>query len=297
MENINLIENSIRAFENISGLKITVVDNAGIFHTNKGSVIFNHFRQSHRKNLVCYIGFCKKCVAHCRYEMNSVCAKKREAFVETCWKGITEIVVPLQQNEIHYGMLYAGSWRRKDISPPSGLPKKFYDAYESLPFLPDEARINELKTLLTVLASGILNILNELNAFDAIPDTRGNRIKTFIRNRAVEKVELADLAAHLGLSCSRTSFLVKDILNKTFPELLNEERLRRVETLLLTSNMTLAEIAVQTGLTDEYYLSKIFKKQNGQTPGQYRKLHKNKMEWGRKRPVPTEDVYDSREEF
>ena len=274
MEDISLIENSIRAFESISGLKITVVDNAGFFHTNKGSVIFNHFRQSHKKNLVCYIGFCKKCVAHCRYEMNAVCAKTQEAFVETCWKGISEIVVPLQQNGIHYGMLYAGPWRQKDILPPNGLPKKFYDAYECLPLLPDEYRIEELKTLLPVLAAGIIKVLNELNAFEAIPDTRGNRIKTFIRNHAVEKIELADLASHLGLSCSRTSFLIKDILNKTFPELLNEERLRRVETLLLTSNMTLAEIAGQTGVTDEYYLSKIFKKQNGQTPGQYRKLHK-----------------------
>lgn len=205
--------------------------------------------------------------------MNEKCAKLQEPFVETCWKGVSEIVVPLRQNGIHYGMLDAGSWRQTKSLPPAGLPKKFYAAYKKLPLLSETENIEELKNILTVFSTGVLTLLKELNAFEAVPDTRGNQIMEFIKAHAVEKIELADVAAHLNLSCSRTSYLIRKTLNKSFPELLNNERLQRVKTLLTTSNMTLNELAAQTGFNDEYYLARMFKRQNGQTPGQYKKRH------------------------
>jgi AraC-like DNA-binding protein len=273
MEKTNRIENSIIALENTLGLSITVVDNAGAFHTNQGIAIFSGLRQSHKKNQVCDIGFCKKCRAHCRYDMNEKCAKYQEPFIETCWKGVSEIVVPLWLDGIHYGMLDAGSWRQAESITPAGLPKKFYAAYKKLPLLPETEKLEELKSILTVFSTGILTLLKELNAFEAVPDTRGNQIMEFIKAHAVEKLELADVAAHLNLSCSRTSYLIRSTLNKSFPKLLSEERLQRVKTLLTTSNMTLNELAAQTGFNDEHYLARIFKRKNGQTPGQYRKLH------------------------
>jgi len=271
MEKINTIEDSIVALEESLGLSITVIDNAGVFHTNQGMAIFNRMRQSHTKNTVCDIAFCQKCVRHCRYAMNEKCAGSQEPFLETCWTGVTEIVIPLQRAGIHYGMLYAGLWRQAGSLPPAGLPKKFYAAYEQLFFLPPPEKLENFKNILKVFTAGILDLLKELNTFESTPGTRGNRIIEFIKAHAAEKIELADVAAHLNLSSSRTSYLISKTLNKSFPELLNEERLKRVKTLLAASNMTLNEIAAQTGFSDEYYLVRIFKRQNGFTPGQYRK--------------------------
>lgn len=271
MKEINL-EESFVALENALNISITIIDNAGAFHSDQGLTVFSLKRQSHKKNPVCNIGFSdKKCRDHCRYEMNKKCAKTQEPFVETCWKGVTEIVAPLWHDGIHYGMLYAGSWRHVESQPPAGLPKTFYSAYDKLPFLPPSEKKEMFKSILTVFAIGILSFLKELNAFESVPDTRGNRIMKFIQNHAVEKITLADIATHLNLSCSRTSYLLRNVLNKSFPELLQEERLRRVKTLLASSNMSLNAIAVQTGFADEYYLAKVFKQQNNQTPGQYRK--------------------------
>ena len=274
MEKINTIENSLKALEKFLGLSISVIDNSGAFHTSQGLAVFEGERQSHKKNPVCGIGFSeKKCRSHCRFTMNEKCLKLQEPFVETCWKGVSEIIVPLWMDGIHYGMLDAGSWRKTESVPPTGLPKKFYTAYKKLSVLPEAEKLAELKNILTVFSTGILSLLKELNAFEAVPDTRGNQIMEFIKAHAVEKIELSDVAAHLNLSCSRTSYLIRNILNKSFPELLNEERLRRVKTLLTASNMTLSEIAVQTGFSDEYYLARMFKRESGQTPGQYRKYH------------------------
>lgn len=273
MEKINIIENSIIVLEKALGLTITIVDNSGAFHTNQGLAIFARIRQSHTRIPTCGIGFCKKCRDHCRYAMNKKCEKSQKLFVEKCWKGINQIVVPLRQDGIHYGMLYAGSWRQPRCVPPAGLPKKYYRAYKKLPLLPAPEKIAELENILLVFVIGILGLLKELNAVETVPDTRGNRIIEFIKAHAVEKIELMDIAAHLNLSRSRTSYLISKTLNKSFPELLNEERLRRVKTLLTSSNMTLNEIAALTGFNDEYYLARMFKRQNEQTPGQYKKLH------------------------
>jgi len=271
MKEIN-IENSFVALENALNISITIIDNAGAFHTSQGLTVFSPKRQSHKKNSVCNIGFSdKKCRGHCRYELNEKCAKTQKPFVETCWKGVSEIVVPLWHDGIHYGMLYAGSWRHAESLPPSGLPKTFYSAYDKLPLMPPAEKIDAFKSILTVFAIGLLSFLKELNAFESVPNTRGNQMMEFIQNHAVEKITLADIAAHLNLSCSRTSYLLRNVLNKSFPELLQEERLRRVKTLLASSKMSLNAIAVQTGFTDEYYLAKVFKQHNNQTPGQYRK--------------------------
>ena len=274
MEKINTIENSLKTLEKFLGIRVSVIDNSGAFHTSQGLAVFDRERQSHKKNPVCSIGFSeKKCRSHCRFAMNEKSLKFQEPFVETCWKGVSEIIVPLLMDGIHYGTLDAGSWRKTESVPPAGLPKKFYTVYKKLPVLPEAEELEELKSILTVFSSGILVLLKELNAFEAVPDTRGNQIMEFIKAHAVEKIELSDVAAYLNLSRTRTSYLIHNILNKSFPELLNEERLRRVKTLLTSSNMTLSEIAAQTGFSDEYYLARMFKRENGQTPGQYRKCH------------------------
>jgi AraC-like DNA-binding protein len=273
METVNIIESSLAALEKRLRISIAIIDNAGAFHTKQGFAVFSATRQSHQKNPVCSIGFCKKCRMHCRFAMNEKCAKHHEPFVETCWKGITEIIIPLYHAGIHYGMFYAGSWREVEAVPAIGLPKKFYKLYNQLPPLPSPGKIEDITNILTIFSAGIISFLSEYNAFDIVPDTRGNQIIEFIRKFGTKKITLTDLAAHLNLSCSRTSYLLRTTLNKSFPELLTEERLKRVKTLLASTNMTLNEIAVQTGFNDEYYLSRIFKRQNSQTPGQYRKLH------------------------
>ena len=273
-----MLEENLKAFENLINLSITIVDNAGAFHTNRGMTVFSAWRQSHRKNKVCNIGFCKKCIEHCRHEMNSLCAKSKEPFLTKCWKGVYEIVVPLKHNNIHYGMFYLGAWRKPDTNLPDGLPKMFYKSYSKLPMLPEREVLEDLKKTAMVFAEGILKQLWEQHVFENVPDTRGNRIIGYIREHATEKIGLADVAAHLGLSNSRTSFLIRDILNKNFSEILNEERLRRVKALLVASDMPLHKIAHYTGLNDEYYLSKLFKRYNNLTPGQYRELHKQNID-------------------
>jgi AraC-like DNA-binding protein len=52
---------------------------------------------------------------------------------------------------------------------------------------------------------------------------------------------------------------------------IHEKRIERAQYLMVTTQMTYAEIAMQTGFENVFYFSKVFKKITGMSPGQYKK--------------------------
>jgi AraC family transcriptional regulator len=269
-QELTILEESIAALERELGVAVTIVDNQGVFHMPLGEVLLSHWRQSHRKNPVCEIGFCDRCVQHCRHEMNRKAAALGAPYVETCWKGVREIVVPLQKNGAHLGMFYAGAWRVEQTAPPSTLPASFADAHAKL-HLWDSGRGQRLMSALQTFAKGLLHTLEEFNALESPAHTRANRIGAYIREYAALPIGVEDLAAHLNLSRSRTSFLLRQLFDKSFVSLLHEERIRRAKTLLVGGEDSLAAIAKRVGFRDEYHFNRVFKSVAGLPPGRFRR--------------------------
>lgn len=268
------IEKSIRALEATLRLSITIIDHAGIFHTPRGVSLFPPRRQTHQKNEVCAAGFQKKCIDHCRDAMNAKCQKVGGPFVETCWKGVVEVVVPLADGGVHYGMLYAGSWKNEQ-SPPH-LSEVYGMALNALPLW---HRGNQnLLDVLSVFADGLVARLKKLNALSTLPNSRGNVIRAHIRAHAPEPISLGDIARLLGLSLSRTSAVIQDTTGSSLPALLTGERIARVKALLTSTENSLAHIAEVTGFCDPYHLSKTFSKIAGLNPREYRRLNKPRLE-------------------
>ena len=76
-----------------------------------------------------------------------------------------------------------------------------------------------------------------------------------------------------GLNFGRTAFFkkVKQLTGMTPNEYIKKVRMEKAAELLLTTNMTAAEIAYKVGFEDQYYFSKSFKNYYGVAPTQYRK--------------------------
>ena len=74
----------------------------------------------------------------------------------------------------------------------------------------------------------------------------------------------------LNLSASRTSHILREEFQKSFSEILAESRIQRICDLLETTDLPLRAIAQRTGLSNEYYLNRFFKRKKGIPPGQYR---------------------------
>ena len=81
---------------------------------------------------------------------------------------------------------------------------------------------------------------------------------------------LSSLAAVLNINSSYLSALFRKETGKTVTEYINEKRMKEGAHLLKTTRLQVQTIAQHCGISDMNYFSKIFKKQYGITPKQFR---------------------------
>lgn len=86
-----------------------------------------------------------------------------------------------------------------------------------------------------------------------------------------EQPSLEEVASHAGFSAGYFSRLFHSQLGMPYNTYLNNIQLRHVRILLATTDMSVLEIAHETGYCHSEYLSAQFKKKTGMTPSQYRR--------------------------
>ena len=169
--------------------------------------------------------------------------------------------------------LFGGTFRLPDEAAAryrKQIPASDWKYYQGMP-LWDENRGREIALLLQITANGLLQLADRLYEESLDGSGRARLIKRFLNLHADKDIRLCDLARHLGLSESRTGHLLKELFHCNFTTLLSQERVRRAKSLLEESNMSLAEVAEQTGYSNEFYFNRIFKKVTGKTPGAFRR--------------------------
>lgn len=94
--------------------------------------------------------------------------------------------------------------------------------------------------------------------------------KQFINKNYKEELSLEKVAEYLQLSPSYLSNLFKKETGQNFIDYVTEVRIGRAKFLLKTTDLKISEIAREAGYGDEYYFSKVFKKNVGESPLKYR---------------------------
>jgi len=85
-----------------------------------------------------------------------------------------------------------------------------------------------------------------------------------------EPLNRDDVARVAGLSPSHFSHLMRQKLHSSFTDVCTRMRLDKARQLLARSDLTLAEIALECGFSDQSYFTKVFRRHTRQTPRQYR---------------------------
>ncbi|WP_059102592.1 response regulator [Shouchella shacheensis] len=83
-------------------------------------------------------------------------------------------------------------------------------------------------------------------------------------------ITLEDVAGRIGISSYYLSKLFKDQFQVTFIEYLTNIRLEKAKELLLDGMISVKEIALNIGYKDPNYFSRVFKKETGLSPRDYR---------------------------
>ncbi|SHN30413.1 AraC family transcriptional regulator [Gracilibacillus kekensis] len=97
--------------------------------------------------------------------------------------------------------------------------------------------------------------------------------KEYMEQHYSHSLRLEEVADKVGLSSYYFSKLFKEHFQVTFVEYLTSYRLEKAKTLLLDDNMPLKEIALTIGYKDPNYFSRVFKKEFGISPTEYRNQH------------------------
>ncbi|WP_434309930.1 response regulator transcription factor [Hominifimenecus sp. rT4P-3] len=97
--------------------------------------------------------------------------------------------------------------------------------------------------------------------------------KAYINEHYAEPITLEKTAEVVGLSAAYFSTNFKKFEKRTFTDYLTAVRLAAARELLVTTQKTNYEIALSVGYADDKYFCKVFKKEVGIRPGEYRKLY------------------------
>ena len=95
----------------------------------------------------------------------------------------------------------------------------------------------------------------------------------YVHTNYYEQINLDFVADYVNMSKSNFCLVFKKTIGETFADYLNHVRVSHVHRLLLETDLSLKEIAENTGFTTASYMTSVFKKFNNITPSKLRKIN------------------------
>jgi AraC-like DNA-binding protein len=166
-------------------------------------------------------------------------------------------------------------------------PQIYEDIYQLLMQIRNEYfSSNEFGEL--AISSLLINLFvilgrNHLSSIDIFPNVRiykqleymqkFNRVLDYIDSHYMEELTLDEAASFSGFSKYHFTRLFKQYTNSTYYDYLSFKRIKAAESLLTEPDLSITEIALQSGFSSISTFNRIFKQQKNCTPSEYRALY------------------------
>lgn len=98
----------------------------------------------------------------------------------------------------------------------------------------------------------------------------------YVHNNYNQHISIDEVSDFLCINKSYFCNLFKKSTGVTFSYFLNYFRIEKSKKLLENSNLSLLDVALEVGFTNQNYFTMVFKKIKGKTPSQYKKILLNK---------------------
>lgn len=113
------------------------------------------------------------------------------------------------------------------------------------------------------------------------PDSRYSEIVNYINEHIKEEITVTTIRQHLGISERKFHGLLKKNSPYSFSQLINKIRVEKAAGMLLTQEeKNITEVGYEAGFNDSAYFSRIFKKEKGVSPREFRESERKKIDSG-----------------
>jgi two-component system response regulator YesN len=102
------------------------------------------------------------------------------------------------------------------------------------------------------------------------------RAQSYITEHCAQRLSLQEVADHCYVSQWHLSKLLNKHLKQSFYDLLNAERVCQAKRLMADPSLRISEVAERVGYVDTAHFSRVFKKLEGVSAGEWRNLHGGK---------------------
>ena len=132
--------------------------------------------------------------------------------------------------------------------------------------------ILETNAMIRLLLSAFFNDYSHPQVANTLQGLkRFEKVLEYIHDHLDSPVTISQLAKIANLNPTYFSNLFSKLIGTSPLQYVNKRRIEKVQELLLGTDETLYQIALQVGFSDEYYFSRLFKKTVGISPDHYRK--------------------------
>lgn len=98
-----------------------------------------------------------------------------------------------------------------------------------------------------------------------------NRVVIYLQNHYNRNISLEELGRAVNLHPRYLCTIFRQVSGKTIGGLLREIRLEKAKRLLLNTDLSITETAMEAGFADSQYFSRVFSRYENKTPTEYRK--------------------------
>lgn len=99
------------------------------------------------------------------------------------------------------------------------------------------------------------------------------KAKQYINEFYYMPLTLEEVSDYVGFNASYFSSIFKKEMNQSFSEYLTEIRIRYAKQMILNENIGITEVSERVGYNDKKYFAKVFKKNTGLTPYEFKKIY------------------------
>ncbi|RJX37508.1 response regulator [Paenibacillus pinisoli] len=187
---------------------------------------------------------------------------------------LTDFVEQAKHNGVHPAALKSFVYKCLDYLPlcDPKLKIKNPEEYEANWSKILECKSSETLLAFTMAALEELRLWTEISSVQNVPVTRKEiaEVVQYIGSRYQDKITLEMIADHVNFSENYLCRVFRDQMGVSLIHYLNTVRMNKAAELIMKGHTYIKEIAALVGIGDQFYFSRMFKKQFGVSPTDYK---------------------------